>query len=150
MKTCSEYLIAKAHGASCVEPMSEAREVKEATRENWSDIMVTDGQMATLEAVSEKYGSAIARLRLLYAREKGALSRLMRAEYTDDSAIRAQVAKMASVQADIEVQRAHALSELRGLFTAEQMDSIHHYTVESGEDRASEPDSDPVYIDNLW
>ena len=56
--------------------------------------------------------------------ERRALRTLIQADTIDETAIRAQSAKVAAIQADLAVQRAHTAQELRAVLTPEQIDKF--------------------------
>lgn len=53
--------------------------------------------------------------------ERRALRALIQADTVDEGAIRAQVAKLAAVEADMAVHRAHVSKEIRAILTPEQI-----------------------------
>jgi periplasmic protein CpxP/Spy len=55
------------------------------------------------------------------AAERRALRNLVQADAIDEQAIRTQAARVAAVQADLAVQRAHLFHDLRGILTPEQL-----------------------------
>ena len=55
------------------------------------------------------------------ATERRALRTIIQAEAVDEAAIRAQSAKVAAIEADLAVQRAHGAQEIRKVLTPEQI-----------------------------
>ena len=55
------------------------------------------------------------------AAERRALRNIVQADAIDEQAIRTQAARVAAVQADLAVQRAHLFHDLRGILTPEQL-----------------------------
>jgi protein CpxP len=53
--------------------------------------------------------------------ERRALRELVQADAIDEAAIRAQSAKVAAVEADLAVQRAHVAQQIRAILTPEQV-----------------------------
>ena len=53
--------------------------------------------------------------------EKRNLRTLVQADKTDEAAIRAQAAKLSSVEGDLAIQRAHAAKQIRAILTPEQI-----------------------------
>ena len=53
--------------------------------------------------------------------ERHALRELVQADVIDEAAIRAQSAKVAAVEADLAVQRAHVAQQIRAILTPEQV-----------------------------
>jgi len=92
--------------------------------EKHNKLGLTDDQKVKMKAVKEKYAPAMKPLvdQLRAYREE--MRGLMTAATIDDAAIRAESAKMASVQADLAVQRAHKLAEVRAILTPEQIEKM--------------------------
>lgn len=56
--------------------------------------------------------------------EKRNLRTLVQAEKTDDTAIRAQVSKLAGIEGDLAIQRAHMARQIRAILTPEQIEKF--------------------------
>ncbi len=56
--------------------------------------------------------------------EKRNLRTLVQADKTDDAAIRAQSAKLAAVEGDMAIQRAHMAKQIRAILTPEQVEKF--------------------------
>jgi len=82
---------------------------------------LTDEQKTKMKAVREKYRASMKPLVEQLEQERQTMRGLMTADTIDDAAIRAEVAKKAAVQADLAVQRAHMMGEMRGILTPEQI-----------------------------
>jgi len=85
---------------------------------------VTHDQKAQVKAILRKYQPTAAPLIKQVVTERRALRDTIRAETIDETVIRAQVAKVASLQADLAVQRAHVAHEIRAVLTPEQLQKL--------------------------
>ncbi len=90
----------------------------------WDQIGLTDDQKASIKAVRQKYMPIIRPLARSLRAERGALRGLMNADVIDDAAIRTEASKMAAVEADLAVERAHLMNEIRGVLTPEQIQEL--------------------------
>ena len=61
--------------------------------------------------------------------ERRALRDAIRAESFDESAIRSQAAKVAGLEADLAVQRAHVAHDIRAVLTPEQLQKLKELQV---------------------
>ncbi|MGA2605073.1 MAG: periplasmic heavy metal sensor, partial [Verrucomicrobiia bacterium] len=68
---------------------------------------VTDAQKAQLKTILRSYQPTVGPLVKEVVTERRALRDTIRAQTVDETAIRAQAAKVASLEADLAVQRAH-------------------------------------------
>jgi len=82
---------------------------------------VTDEQRAQVKAILRKYQPTAGPLIQGAVTERRALRDAIRAETIDETAIRAQAAKVASMEADLAVQRAHVVHDIRAVLTPEQL-----------------------------
>jgi periplasmic protein CpxP/Spy len=85
---------------------------------------VTDEQKAQLKTILRKYQPTTVPLIQQVVTERRALRDSIRAESIDETAIRAQAAKVASLQADLAVQRAHVAHDIRAVLTPEQLQKL--------------------------
>lgn len=85
---------------------------------------VTDQQKAELKGIFKTNGPTLQPLVAQYVSERRALRGLMNADQPDEAAIRAQVAKVAAVGADLAVERARITQQCRGILTPEQVSAI--------------------------
>jgi len=65
-------------------------------------------------------------------KERHALWALMNADTIDEAAIRAQSATMASIKADLAVQRAHTMKQFRAVLTPEQAEKLKEFRKKHG------------------
>lgn len=82
--------------------------------------LTTEQNRAILDIFTKNRPLAAPLLKQL-ATERRALRALIQAEAVDEAAIRAQSAKVAAVEADLAVQRAHGAQEIRKVLTPEQI-----------------------------
>jgi Spy/CpxP family protein refolding chaperone len=85
---------------------------------------VTDDQKAQVKAILRKYQPTAGPLIKQVVTERRALRDTIRAEIVDETAVRAQAAKVASLEADLAVQRAHVAHEIRGVLTPGQLQKL--------------------------
>jgi periplasmic protein CpxP/Spy len=85
---------------------------------------VTDAQKAQVKAILRKYQPTAGPLIQQVVTERRALRDLIRAETIDETTIRAQAAKVASLQADLAVQRAHVAHDIRAVLTPQQLQKL--------------------------
>ena len=85
---------------------------------------VTDDQKAQVKAILRKYQPTAGPLIKQGVTERRALRDTIRAETIDEAAIRAQAAKVASLEADLAVQRAHVAHEIRAVLTPGQLQKL--------------------------
>jgi Spy/CpxP family protein refolding chaperone len=85
---------------------------------------VTDDQKARLKEILQKYRPALQTLMKQYYAEKHAMRRLVHAGSVDESAIGAQAAKVSTVEANLAVQRAHLIHDMRAVLTQEQLQKL--------------------------
>ncbi len=90
----------------------------------WAALGITDEQKAQVKAVLQQYQPTAGPLIKQLVTERRALRDLIHAATIDESAIRAQAAKVASLQADLDVQRAHVSHDIRALLTPEQLQKL--------------------------
>jgi Spy/CpxP family protein refolding chaperone len=85
---------------------------------------LTDDQQAQVKAILRKYQPTAGPLIKQVVTERRALRDTIRAETIDAIAIRAQAAKVASLEADLAVQRAHVAHEIRAVLTPGQLQKL--------------------------
>jgi protein CpxP len=93
-------------------------------REKFAALSLTDAQKATLKQTLQKHQPTMKPLVDKMVTERQALQDLIHAEKLDESAIRAQAAKVAAVEVDLAVERAKIAQELRPVLTAEQIKKL--------------------------
>lgn len=81
---------------------------------------LTEEQRGKIKTVLESHKTELQPLMENMMTERKALRELIHADKVDESAIRAQVAKIAAVEADLAVARAKMAKEIEPLLTAEQ------------------------------
>jgi len=89
-----------------------------------AQVGVTDAQKAQVKAILRKYQPTAGPLIREVVTERRALRDAIRAETIDEAAIRAQAAKVASLQADLAVERAHIAHDIRAVLTPEQIQKL--------------------------
>lgn len=82
---------------------------------------VTDEQKTQVKTILRKYQPTAGPLIQQVVTERRVLRDRIRAETIDETAIRAEAAKVASLEADLAVQRAHVAHEIRAVLTPEQL-----------------------------
>jgi protein CpxP len=85
---------------------------------------VTDAQQAQLKTILRGYQPTVGPLVKEVVTERRALRDTIRAQTVDETAIRAQAAKVASLEADLAVQRAHVAHDIRAVLTPEQLQKL--------------------------
>ncbi len=89
-----------------------------------ASLHLTDQQKAQSKGILEAHRPTLQPLVKQYVSERRALRGLISAEQTDETAIRAQVAKVAAVGSDLAVERAHLARDFRAILTPDQMSKI--------------------------
>jgi len=95
----------------------------------WAALGLTDDQKAQVKTVLQQYRPTAGPLIQQLVTERRALRDLIHAQTIDESAIRAQAAKVASVQADLAVVHAHVSHDIRALLTPEQVQKLQDMQV---------------------
>jgi Spy/CpxP family protein refolding chaperone len=90
----------------------------------FASIALTDDQKTQLKEVFQKYRPTVQPLSMQYVAERRQLRKLTHAMPVDDGAIRAQAAKVSAVGADLAVQRAHLIQDIRSVLTQEQVQKL--------------------------
>jgi len=85
---------------------------------------LTDQQKAQVNTILRSYQPTAGPLIREVVTERRALRDAIRAQTIDETAIRAQVAKVASLEADLAVQRAHIAHDIRAVLTPEQIQKL--------------------------
>ena len=91
---------------------------------------VTDQQKTDAKAILRQHLPEVEPLVKQLVTERRSLRDSIRAETVDETAIRAQSAKVAAVEADLAVQRAHIAHDLRAVLTPAQIDKLHDMQVD--------------------
>jgi periplasmic protein CpxP/Spy len=85
------------------------------------ELGLTSKQQDGIKAIFEKNRPLVKPLIQQMMTERRALRSLVQADTIDEAAIRAQSAKVAAIQADLAVQRAHTGQDIRALLTPDQI-----------------------------
>ena len=81
-------------------------------------------QKQEIKAIIKKERPAVQPILQQLQTERRALRALVQAQTVDEPAIRAQAARVAAVEADMAVQRAHTAHEVRAILTPEQIEKF--------------------------
>jgi protein CpxP len=92
---------------------------------------VTDAQKAQLKTILRSYQPTVGPLVKEVVTERRALRDTIRAQTVDETAIRAQAAKVASLEADLAVQRAHVVHDIRAVLTPEQLQKLKDMQIDA-------------------
>lgn len=84
-------------------------------------------QQQDVKAIFQKDRAQFLPLLKQLVAERRALRGLIQADAIDEAAIRAQSAKVAAIQADLAVQRAHMSQEVRKVLTPEQVQKLREF-----------------------
>ena len=91
-------------------------------KRGWAKLGLSDTQVSAIKAIVKKSLPELQSLTNQVVAERRALRALMRADAINEAAIRSQVAKLASLQADLCVKRAYIRQEVRStVLTPEQI-----------------------------
>jgi Spy/CpxP family protein refolding chaperone len=85
---------------------------------------VTDQQRAQVKSILRSYQPTVGPLVKEVVTERRALRDTIRAQTIDETAIRAGAAKVASLEADLAVQRAHVVHDIRAVLTPGQIQKL--------------------------
>jgi periplasmic protein CpxP/Spy len=92
---------------------------------------VTADQKAQVKTILRKYQPTAQPLIQQVVTERRALRDTIRAETIDEAAIRAQAAKVASLEADLAVERAHVAHEIRAVLTPAQIQKLKDMQIDA-------------------
>jgi len=96
-----------------------------------AQLNVNDQQKSQLKAVLRSYQPTVAPLIAEVVTERRALRDTIRAQTIDETAIRAEAAKVASLEADLAVQRAHVFHDIRAVLTPEQIQKLKDMQIDA-------------------
>jgi len=108
------------------------------------DLNITDAQRAAAKTTVKAHAPTMMPLVRKLVTERRALHDLIRADQPDESAIRAQSARVATVQAELAVESSRLVVELRKIATPDQLAKVRDIEtsirerVDRGLDKASE------------
>lgn len=86
-----------------------------------AELGLTSQQKQEIKAVFKKNRPDVEPRRQQLMTERRTLRSLVQADTIDEAAIRAQSAKVAAIEADLAVERAHVAQEVRAILTPEQV-----------------------------
>ena len=92
---------------------------------------VTAEQKAEVKTILRKYQPTVGPLITQVVTERRALRDTIRAQTIDETAIRAQAAKVASLEADLAVQRAYVAHDIRGVLTPGQIQKLKDMQIDA-------------------
>ena len=98
--------------------------------EKLAQLGVTDDQKAEIKSILRNYQPTVGPMVRQLVDARRALRTAIRGETVDESAIRAQSAKAASLEADLAVQRAHIAHDVRALLTPDQLAKLRSMQVD--------------------
>jgi protein CpxP len=112
---------AVAFAADSTESEADRRPFAARFAERLASLGVTDSQKAQIHAILRQHLPTLQPIIKQVVTERRALRDTIRAENVNETEIRAQAAKVASLEADLAVQRARVVHEIRGVLTPEQI-----------------------------
>ncbi len=95
--------------------------VRAGLRSRLQSLGLTADQKAEIKGILRKYQPSVGPMVRQLVAARRSLRDTIRAETVDETAVRAQAAKVASLEADLAVQRAHIAHEIRAVLTPEQI-----------------------------
>jgi len=98
--------------------------------ERLAQLGVTDQQKTEAKAILRKYQPTVGPVVRQLVDARRSLRETIRAATIDEPAIRAQAAKVASLEADLAVQRAHVSHDIRAVLTPEQIEKLKQMQVD--------------------
>jgi Spy/CpxP family protein refolding chaperone len=91
---------------------------------------VTADQKAKVKTILRQYQPTVGPLIKQVVTERRALRDAIHAQTIDETAIRAQASKVASLEADLAVQRAHVSHDIRAVLTPEQLQKVKEMEID--------------------
>ena len=92
---------------------------------------VTADQKAEVKTILRKYQPTVGPLIKEVVIERRALRDTIRAETIDETAIRAQAAKVSALESDLAVQRAHVAHNIRAVLTPDQLQKLKDMQIDA-------------------
>jgi periplasmic protein CpxP/Spy len=89
-----------------------------------AELGVTDAQKAQVKSILRGYQPTVGPLVKEVVTERRVLRDTIRAQTIDETAIRTEAAKVASLEADLAVERAHVAHDIRAVLTPEQIQKL--------------------------
>ncbi len=93
-------------------------------KHRWAALGLSDDQKAQVKLIMQKYKPTVQPLVEQLVTARRSMRDAIHSPTIDESAIRAQAAKVASLQADLAVQRAHVSHDIRAVLTADQIQKL--------------------------
>jgi Spy/CpxP family protein refolding chaperone len=93
-------------------------------KHRWAALGLSDDQKAQVKSILQKYKPTTQPLVQQLVTERRALRDVIQSPTIDESAIRAEAAKVASLQADLAVQRAHVSHDIQAVLTPDQIQKL--------------------------
>ena len=91
---------------------------------------VTADQKAEVKTILRKYQPTVGPLIKEVVTERRALRDTIHAETINETAIRAQAAKVASLESDLAVERAHVSHDIRAVLTPDQLQKVKEMEID--------------------
>jgi periplasmic protein CpxP/Spy len=110
---------------------NEVTSTKGRFMQRLAQVGVTDAQKAQVKAILRSYQPTAGPLIQQVVTERRALREQIRAQTIDEAAIRAQAAKVASLEADLAVERAHVAHDIRAVLTPEQIQKLKDMQIDA-------------------
>ena len=92
--------------------------------EKLAELGVTDDQRQQIHTLLRNHQSTTQPLLKQLVEERRKLCQAVRANELDDAAIRAQAARVATVEADLAVERAHIVHDIKPVLTPAQLEKV--------------------------
>ena len=92
---------------------------------------MTADQKAEVKTILRKYQPTVGPLIKEVVTERRALRDTTRAETIDETAIRAQAAKVSALESDLAVQRAHVAHDIRAVLTPDQLQKLKDMQIDA-------------------
>ncbi|MGO9243625.1 MAG: Spy/CpxP family protein refolding chaperone [Verrucomicrobiia bacterium] len=92
---------------------------------------LSDQQKAQVKSILRSYQPTVGPLVKEVVTERRALRDTIRAQTIDETAIRAEAAKVASLETDLAVQRAHVAHDIRAVLTPEQIHKLKNMQMDA-------------------
>ncbi|MGD1018056.1 MAG: Spy/CpxP family protein refolding chaperone [Verrucomicrobiia bacterium] len=96
-----------------------------------AELGMTDAQKTQVKSILRSYQPTVGPLVKEVVTERRALRDTVRAQTIDETAIRAEAAKVASLEADLAVQRAHVVHDIRAVLTPGQIQKLKDMQVDA-------------------
>jgi len=101
--------------------------------EKLAELGVTDDQRQQIDTTLRNHLSTTQPLLKQLVEERRKLRQAVRADELDDKAIRAQAARVATIEADLAVERAHIVHDIKPVLTPAQLEKVATSQADSDE-----------------